>query len=66
MCQKKNSKHHKKCRSNGGGDEPKNLSFVSQKQHQSWHYLFQNWEAERIAKDINERWMDRGGNWSQD
>lgn len=58
MKQKKNSKHHRKCQSNGGGDELKNLSFVQGRKHQAWHKLFENWEAPRIAKEINDIWID--------
>lgn len=52
------SKHHKKCKSNGGGSDRKNLSFVQRKAHTHWHALFQNLEAERIAELINKTWLD--------
>lgn len=52
------SKHHKKCKSNGGGNDRKNLSFVQRKAHTHWHALFYNYEAERIAEIINQYWLD--------
>ena len=50
--------HHRKCRSNGGGNEKRNISSVTNQQHRAWHLLFQNKEAPEIAKLINEVWLD--------
>ncbi len=50
--------HHKKCRSNGGTDDESNLVRVPSHLHIAWHLLFKNWEAELIAKFINEVWID--------
>lgn len=36
------SRHHKRCRSNGGSDKKSNLSYVPQKRHSAYHYLFSN------------------------
>lgn len=52
------SRHHKKCKSNGGDNSKQNLSSVSRKAHTHWHALFYNLEAEGIAKVINETWLD--------
>jgi len=52
------SKHHKKCKSNGGGNERQNLSFVTRKSHTHWHALFGNLEAHAIAELINHTWLD--------
>lgn len=55
---RRSSWHHRKCRSNGGTDEVRNLSRVNMYDHQAWHRLFRNWEAERISEVINEIWLD--------
>jgi hypothetical protein len=52
------TKHHRKCRSNGGSDERKNISIVPEKQHQSWHTLFFNLNPEEISQVINKVWLD--------
>ena len=52
------SRHHKKCKSNGGGGDRRNLSFVPRKAHTHWHALFYNLEAPSIAKIINQTWLD--------
>jgi hypothetical protein len=54
----KNSRHHRKCRSNGGTDESRNISWVNKYDHQAYHMLFQNFEAERIAEILNNIWID--------
>jgi hypothetical protein len=52
--------HHRRCRSNGGTDDtPKNnVSVVTDVQHEAFHTLFGNAEAERIAEILNETWID--------
>lgn len=50
--------HHRKCRSNGGTDDPSNLIQVSALLHECWHILFANREAVEIAEIINETWLD--------
>jgi hypothetical protein len=52
------SKHHRRCRSQQGSDDPANISWVSMKLHRHWHSLFQNWSPERIAEEINKIWID--------
>jgi len=51
-------KHHRKCRSNGGGNGPENISFVRQSKHDAWHHLFDNLSAECVAEIINRTWID--------
>ena len=52
------SKHHRKCRSNGGSNAASNISFVTVEAHRAWHFLFQNKTPEEIAKIINEVWIE--------
>ena len=52
------TQHHRKCRSNGGDNSPKNLSLVEAKKHMSWHNLFNNAEPDVIADIINHVWLD--------
>ena len=55
---RRDSQHHRQCRSNGGTDEPENISWVNVYEHNAWHLLFRNWEAEKIAEVINDIWLD--------
>jgi hypothetical protein len=50
------SRHHRKCRSNGGGED--SVILVPQDKHAAWHLLFGNLEAEAIAEIINTLWLD--------
>ena len=52
------STHHRRCRSNGGTNEPRNLSELTRTKHTSWHNLFYNFTPERIAEEINARYID--------
>jgi len=54
----KRTKHHRKCRSNGGDSQPSNIVYVPKRHHEAWHRLFQNLEAHAIAELINELWLD--------
>jgi hypothetical protein len=54
----KPSVHHKRCRSNGGGDEHSNLVTVHTFLHRSWHNLFENKLPPEICEIINEIWLD--------
>lgn len=51
------TKHHRKCKSNGGGDEPSNISLVSHKKHQAWHQVFANKSIEKIVEELNNIWI---------
>jgi hypothetical protein len=50
--------HHRKPRSLGGDDSPRNLSYVSRTRHNAWHTLFANWSPTQIARHINAMWLD--------
>lgn len=52
------STHHRKPRSLGGNGNEENLSELPRSRHSAWHDLFQNWCAERIAQEINDRYLD--------
>lgn len=52
------STHHKLPRSLGGGNDERNLVELSVKKHQAWHTLFQNYSADKIAAEINQRYID--------
>ena len=56
--QKKDSQHHRRCRSNGGDDSPSNIIWVNRFYHRAWHLLFRNWRADKIAQVINDVWID--------
>ncbi len=51
------SRHHRRCRSNGGDDSFANISRVSKVQHECWHTLFSNMKPPDIATLINEVWI---------
>ena len=52
------SRHHRKPRSIQGTNEERNISELPRSRHAAWHALFQNWTAERIADEINRRYLD--------
>lgn len=70
MCYKKQNKlynaeklgpltrHHRRCRSNGGKHEGENISFVPEKLHQAFHLIFSNNSVTRIAEILNEDFID--------
>lgn len=56
---RKLTRHHRKPRSQGGTGARENISRISEKHHRAWHILFPgNWTPERIAREINERYID--------
>lgn len=50
--------HHRKPRSLGGDDSPRNLVKVPRAKHTAWHTLFANWSPLQIARHINAIWLD--------
>jgi hypothetical protein len=52
------STHHRKPRSIGGQSNEENLSELPISKHRAWHDLFRNFTAERIAEEINRRYLD--------
>ena len=50
--------HHRKPKSLGGRREPQNLIRLPHKKHQAWHFLFMNFTPERIAEEINQKYLD--------
>ena len=52
------TRHHRHERVNGGSDEVSNISFVTQKRHESWHYLFGTRHPIDIARYISNVWLD--------
>ena len=52
------SEHHRLPTSLGGTSEIDNISYLTPTKHQSWHTLFQNWDAERIVEEINRLYID--------
>ena len=52
------SKHHRKCRSNGGTDDESNISLIPILNHNSWHQLTQNYDPQKIADIFNEFYLD--------
>jgi len=51
-------KHHRKCRSLGGLNEPRNISEVPRNKHEAYHLLFSNLTAPQIADVLNMFWLD--------
>jgi len=52
------TRHHRKPKSLGGVAEKKNISLLPHKKHTAWHMLFSNLTPERIAAEINEKFLD--------
>ena len=49
--------HHRRCRSNGGNNNSRNLLKCDPKRHEAFHTLFADWEAPQIVGDLN-YWVD--------
>lgn len=58
MKYRKLTAHHKKPTSIGGESLDYNISHLPTSKHEAWHTLFQNWTPERIAQEINNRYLD--------
>jgi hypothetical protein len=58
MLRKPQSIHHRKPRSIGGRNEPRNRVLLPCKKHDAWHLLFANFTPERIAEEINRLYLD--------
>lgn len=52
------TRHHRRPRSHGGAHEGDNISFVPEKLHNSYHLLFANNTASKIADIMNSHWLD--------
>lgn len=52
------TRHHRKPRSLGGGNEPENISHIKFKFHEAWHLLFGDKPAKEIAEEINKYYLD--------
>jgi hypothetical protein len=50
--------HHRKPKSLGGRKEPRNITVLPLEKHNAWHLLFANFAPERIAEEINEKYLD--------
>lgn len=52
------TKHHRKMRCHGGGNEEANISYVPRKKHQAFHTVFGNMTTPQMVKVLNEVWLD--------
>ena len=52
------TKHHRKPKSRGGGNERENIAHVPVHYHRAWHLLFRNHEPATIASIINTLYLD--------
>jgi hypothetical protein len=52
------SLHHRKPRSIGGKNDPRNVILLPHVKHEAWHLLFANHTAEQIAEEINRLYLD--------
>ena len=50
--------HHRKPKSCGGTNNPRNISKVRRKFHEAYHLLFSNDEPMEVAKKLSEVWID--------
>lgn len=56
---KKITKHHRRPRKQGGGNEDSNISLVQNRLHRAWHMLFSgDMTPEDIAERISDTWLD--------
>jgi len=54
----RSSRHHKKMRCHGGGDDLRNISNIPQKWHRAFHTIFGNFETHTIMTMMNELFID--------
>jgi hypothetical protein len=52
------SRHHKKCRSNGGKTTRRNVIEIKDNLHRAWHTLFGNMLPHEIARLISKTYLD--------
>lgn len=52
------TRHHRKCKSNGGTFTKRNISRVDSTLHQAFHKLFVNADTFGIAQILNDTWID--------
>ena len=52
----RNNRHHRLSRSLGGSNHPSNISMVDERQHQSFHNLFQDTRPQAICDALNNTW----------
>jgi hypothetical protein len=50
------SLHHRRCVSNGGTNDPANLSIVSKAWHRAYHILFHNLDPIGVATELQSVW----------
>lgn len=50
--------HHRKPRSRGGDNSPRNIVRVPRNKHEAFHLLFENHSPEEIATILNDFWID--------
>lgn len=55
---RRDTAHHRKPRSLGGGNESENISFVPGNKHEAFHLLFANKTPYEIADILNAVWLD--------
>lgn len=53
------TKHHLQPRSKGGECKEYNISYVPNKLHDAWHFMFSNYTPTKIAHIINEHWIPK-------
>lgn len=69
MCYKKNkvnypvclgrlTKHHRRPKSKGGKDLDHNISYIPEKLHNAYHYLFCNYNPDKVAEILTEHYID--------
>ncbi len=52
------TKHHRKMKTHGGTDDPKNIYYVKDIRHRAFHTLFGHMNAEEIARELSAHWID--------
>ena len=52
------SRHHRRPRFLGGTSDERNITILPTNKHRAWHLLFRDFSPERIAQEINERFLD--------
>ena len=52
------TRHHRKCKANGGTDDDRNICLIPRKFHEAYHLLFANKTPEGVCDILNEYFID--------
>jgi hypothetical protein len=52
------TRHHRKCRSNNGGNNKRNIKWLDNRKHEAYHLLFSNMNPQQVAQELSDKYID--------